>query len=85
MIGLLLVLIFFFSLFMLMVSMSNIGRIKLAQQTLDNIQHMYHNKIITKTQAMVFMREMNDPLDTRAIIDVNRQLKEIYEEHKNTN
>lgn len=77
--------VFILSTVMLIVSMGNIGRIKLAQDTLDNIQHMYHNKIITQTQAMVFMREMNDPFDVRAILEVNRQLKEIYEEHKNTN
>lgn len=85
MIGILVFFMLIFSMFMLFVSMGNIARIKLASQTLDNLQHMYHAGLISKTQAMVFMRDLQDPLDITSILEVNRQLKEIHEKHQNSN
>lgn len=66
-------------------SLDRLARIKLAKATLENIDNMYRQGLISEIQAKVYLNEMVNPFDTRSILEVDRELKEIYEKHQNSN
>lgn len=75
----------FLNMLFLFNAIDRLGRLKLAKTTLENIDRMYRSGIISEIQAKVYMNEMEDPFNSRAIMAVNIELKEIYEKHQNSN
>lgn len=79
-----------FCFFGMITSLRNLGKIKFAQQVLESVYKLHDAGVITQVQAKVFLNEMDNPLNTQAIMEVKWQLDEIVKgqllnEAKNTN
>lgn len=58
---------------------NDMRKVKFSRKVLNDLETLFQAGIITPTQAMVFLREIKDPLNIVAVNEVRKQLNEIVE------
>lgn len=80
--GFFIALLLLVSLFGVIGSLINLGRIKFAQDTLDMVYEMHRQGMISSVQAKVFLNDLDNPLDFESVRGVRWQLEDIIKEER---